>query len=96
MKNKAAIVIIDMQVDFFATEYEDPRDGARVRKGLSGKINQLLDAAEKAVSRSFSRNTVLSADTSDWNLRFRDIGAAICIEGTPGAELVPEIKNGSR
>ena len=92
MINKAAILVIDMQNDFFATEYADPAEGERVRKRLAGEINQLLACARENGTPVIFANTVLSADKADWNLRFRDTNGAICIEGTAGAELVPEIK----
>jgi maleamate amidohydrolase len=87
-----AILIIDLQKDFFKQEYADQAKAEFVQVNLCKNINQLLHSARKQNMPVIFVCTSLSPDGSDWNLRMRDLGSAVCIKGTPGEELIPGIE----
>lgn len=88
----AAIVVIDMQEDFFAKEYLDRAQGEAVKALLVKHINRLLSAARENRLAVFLVTTSMSADTSNWNLRAKDLQAAVCIQGTAGEALAAGIQ----
>lgn len=80
----AAVLVIDIQEDFFRIEYADQELGQKVKHELVANINQLTSAARQAQIVVFFALTSLPSDPSAWNLRMRDIQTAGCIKGTPG------------
>lgn len=88
----AALILIDLQKDFFRIEYEDQELANRVKRELTEHINRLLDESREHHIPVFFVVTSYKADGSDRNLRMKDIGASFCMEGTEGQELIPGIK----
>lgn len=84
----AALILIDLQRDFFRTEYKDQELANRVARDLSHHINRLLDAARKGHIPVFFVVTSYKTDGSDRNLRMKDMGVAICLQGTDGEALI--------
>jgi nicotinamidase-related amidase len=78
-----ALVIIDMQDDFFA----DP-ELERCREDLVGSCNLLIDRARAAGVTVIEVRTVHAPDGSTWALNMREDGQGMVIAGTPGAERV--------
>jgi maleamate amidohydrolase len=87
-----AVLIIDLQKDFFKQEYADQTKAEEVQVKLCENINRLLHSARKQHLPVIFVCTSLSPDRSDWNLRMRDLDSAVCIQGTPGEELIPGIE----
>lgn len=80
----AAVLVIDIQEDFFRIEYADKTQGQKVKRELVTNINQLTSAARNAGVHVFFALTSLPPDPAAWNLRMRDIKSAGCIQGTSG------------
>lgn len=80
---KYAVVIIDMQKDFFEKE-----SLASQKERLIKNINSLTASARKKCVPVIWVRHVLKADLSDSPLGDRDIGERRVIEGTPGADLL--------
>lgn len=89
---KTALLLIDMQKDFFRTEYEDQDRARQVEHYLINNINQIIEAAHENQLPIFFVITSLEPDGSNWNLRNKDLGSAICIKGTEGEEIIPGLK----
>lgn len=85
----AAVILIDLQKDFFRTEYEDQDRARQVEQYLTKNNNQLIEAAHENQLPIFFVITSLEPDGSNWNLRMKDLGYAICIKGTEGEEILP-------
>ena len=79
-----ALVIIDMQVDYF----NDP-ELARCRDDLVRACNLLIGHAHTAGSPVIEIRTIHAPDRSTWALNMLEDGAGLTIAGTPGAEPVP-------
>lgn len=88
----AAVILIDLQKDFFRTEYKDQARAQKVEQKLRESTNQLLAAARKNHLPVFFIVTSLHQDGSNWNLRMKDIGSAICLKGTEGEALISGLK----
>jgi len=84
----AAVILIDLQKDFFRTEYEDQDRARQVEQYLTKNNNQLIEAAHENQLPIFFVITSLEPDGSNWNLRMKDLGSAICIKGTEGEEIL--------
>ncbi|MCK4808251.1 MAG: cysteine hydrolase [Candidatus Aenigmarchaeota archaeon] len=83
---KPAIVVIDMQNDFFEDE---PLKG--IKASLVAKINCLTAfARDKKIPVIWVRQEY-KADMSDINLNDKKTGRRITVEGTPGAEILDEL-----
>ncbi len=89
---KTALILIDLQNDFFLTEYEDQDRARAVEHFLTENINRLLEVARRNQHPVFFVISSLEPDGSNWNLRMKDLGSAICIQGTDGEAILPEIK----
>lgn len=87
-----ALILIDLQNDFFRTEYEDQNHAKQVEQQLTENINRLLDAARPQQIPVFFVVTSLEPDASNWNLRMKDLGSAICIKGTEGEAILTGLK----
>lgn len=87
-----ALILIDLQNDFFRTEYEDQNHAKQVEQQLTKNINRLLDAARPQQIPVFFVVTSLEPDASNWNLRMKDLGSAICIKGTEGEAILTGLK----
>jgi nicotinamidase-related amidase len=87
-----ALILIDLQNDFFRTEYEDQNHAKQVEQQLTENINRLLDAARPQQIPVFFVITSLEPDASNWNLRMKDLGSAICIKGTEGEAILTGLK----
>jgi len=85
----AAVILIDLQKDFFRTEYKDQELADQVARDLAQNINRLLDASRECHLPVFFLVTSYKADGSDRNLRMKDMGVAICLQGTDGEALIP-------
>ena len=79
----AALVIIDLQADFFA----DP-ELERCRDDLVAACNLLIDRARAEGVPVIDVRTVHAPDGSTWALNMREDGQGMVIAGTPGAERV--------
>jgi len=85
----AAVILIDLQKDFFRTEYKDQELADRVARNLVQNINRLLDASRERHIPVFFLVTSYKADGANRNLRMKDMGVAICLQGTDGEALIP-------
>ncbi len=85
----AAVILIDLQKDFFRIEYKDQALADRVARDLVQNINRLLDASRECHIPVFLLVTSFKADGSDRNLRMKDMAVAICLKGTDGEALIP-------
>ncbi len=84
---KPAVVIIDMQNDFFQ---EDPLKS--VKPSLTEKINELTDFARlKEIPIIWVRQEY-NPDLSDANLHAKKTNRRITIRGTSGVEILSELK----
>lgn len=83
-----AILIIDVQEGFFEIEYADPERGRQAKKALAENLNRLLGTAREVGIPVFHIVTELLPDQSNWNLRMKDLGSAVCIKDTPGQSLI--------
>lgn len=88
----AAILVIDLQKDFFKQEYTDQSKAVLVQGRIVENLNILLRTAREHALPVIFVCTSLSPDRSDWNLRMKDLGSAVCIHGTQGEELISGIK----
>lgn len=89
---KTALILIDLQNDFFRAEYEDQDRARLVERLLTENINRLLDAARQHPIPVFFVITSLEPDGCNWNLRMKDLGSAICVRGTEGEGIIPGLK----
>jgi len=89
-----ALLVIDLQKDFFDTEYSDQTRAERTKQDLASSLNQLMDTARQSGILVVFINTSLLPDRSNWNLRMKDINSSVCIRSTPGEALISEIRTG--
>lgn len=89
---KTALILIDLQKDFFLTEYENQDLAKKVEQRLTENTNRLLKAARQHQIPVFFVITSLQPDGSNWNLRMKDLGSAICIQGTEGEAIIHGLK----
>jgi nicotinamidase-related amidase len=80
----SALVIIDMQVDFFANP-----ELARCQDDLVSACNLLIDTARAEGAPVIEVRTVHAHDGSTWALNMRDDDQGMVLAGTPGARPVP-------
>ena len=78
-----ALVIVDMQVDYFNNS-----ELARCRDDLVAACNALVERANAASAPVIEVRTEHKPDRSTWALNMRDDDSGMVIEGTPGAEPV--------
>lgn len=88
MRSDLALLVIDMQVDFFERR---PELSAR-RAGLVAATNALTDAARAAGRPVIWVRQEFAPDLGDAFLDMRRDGIAITIAGTAGAQLLPELR----
>lgn len=81
-----ATVFVDMQVDFFSP----PRLAAN-RQTLASSANELARLARTNGSPVIWVKQLYSPDLHDASLEVKRDGHRIVIQGTPGAELLPEL-----
>ncbi len=83
---KQAVVVIDMQNDFF---YDEPLKG--IKASLVDKINKLTAFARDRKIPVIWVRQEYKADMSDVNINDKKTGRKITIEGTSGAEILSEL-----
>jgi nicotinamidase-related amidase len=83
-----AVVMIDMQRDFF----NDP-ELERCRDDLVRTCNRVIDHALERGLPVFEVRTVHAADRSTWSLNMLDDDSGMTIDGTPGVEPAPGLRN---
>jgi len=81
-----ALVVIDLQVDYF----QDP-ELARCRGSLVERCATLARAARDAGAPIVEVRTVHAPDRSTWTIDMLEDGQGMVIDGTPGAERLPEL-----
>jgi nicotinamidase-related amidase len=83
-RSAQALVIVDMQVDYF-------NDGEleRCRDDLVAACNILVARAGSARAPVIEVRTEHKPDRSTWALNMREDDSGMVIEGTPGADRVP-------
>jgi nicotinamidase-related amidase len=82
-----ALVIVDMQVDYFNhSELE------RCRDDLVATCNSLVERAAAAGAPVIEVRTEHKPDRSTWALNMRDDDSGMVIEGTAGADPVPGLR----
>jgi nicotinamidase-related amidase len=81
-----ATIVVDMQVDFFANGHL-----RAIRPKLATNTNALAALAREYGSTVIWVKQVFTADLHDAFLEIRKSGHGIVIEGTPGADLLPEL-----
>lgn len=86
---RPALVVVDMQRD-----YLDPGAPIEVQNArkVIGVIGRLIEAFHRAGLPVVHVITIHRLDRTDWELHERDAGVSHCLEGTPGAEIVPELR----
>jgi nicotinamidase-related amidase len=80
----SALVVIDMQVDFFASP-----ELARCQEDLVRACNLLIDSAHAQGAPVIEVRTVHAHDGSTWALNMRDDDQGMVLAGSPGAAPVP-------
>lgn len=80
-------IFIDLQVDFFESHTRLSRN----RAALASRVNALVADARRSGSPIFWIKQVFAPDLHDAPLDVRRGGHRIVIEGTAGAELLPEL-----
>ena len=88
-----AIIVVDLQRDFFSAEYADQSRAAQVRDALVVNTNRLVRAAREQHLPVIFIVTSYRPDRSNWTLRMKDLDQPICIEGTGGERLVPGLES---
>ena len=88
-----ALILIDLQKDFFRTEYEDQNLAKQVEQRITKHTNRLLDAVHENHLAVIFAITSIKPDGSNWNLRMKDLGSAICIKGTEGESILEGLKS---
>jgi nicotinamidase-related amidase len=83
---ETALVIIDLQHDYFADD-----ELARCRDDLVAACNRLVRAAREAGVPVVEVQTVHARDRSTWALNMLDDDQGMAIEGTRGAERLDEL-----
>lgn len=86
-----AVLVIDMQNDFFA----DP-ELRRCRDDLVKACNEVADRARAAGVPVFEVQTVHARDKSTWALNMRDDDQGMALEGSRGVERVDGLKPGDQ
>ena len=81
---RSALVIIDMQVDFFVSP-----ELARCRDDLVGACRRLVDTARAQGAPVIEVRTVHAHDGSTWALNMRDDDQGMALAGSPGAAPLP-------
>ncbi len=81
-----ALVVIDLQVDYF----QDP-ELARCRGSLVERSARLARAAHESGAPVVEVQTVHAPDRSTWTIDMLEDGEGVVIEGTPGAERLPDL-----
>ena len=79
------LIVIDMQNDFLEKLEDDTRAALIVR------TNQLIDAFRASGCPVVWVQQLLSPDLSDAPLLMRDRQIAVVVDGTPGAEIHPDL-----
>lgn len=82
----AAVIVVDMQVDFFAHERL-----ARNRARLAASTNRLAGAARRHGVPLIWIKTEYEPDLHDASIEIRKKGIHVVIRGTEGARLLPEL-----
>ena len=82
-----ALVIVDMQVDYF-----NDSELERCRDDLVAACNSLVERATAAGAPVIEVRTEHKTDRSTWALNMRDDDSGMVIEGTPGADPVPGLR----
>jgi maleamate amidohydrolase len=88
----AAIIVVDLQREFFAREYADQTRAVKVRDALVQNVNRLLRAAREQQEPVIFVVTSYRPDRSDWTLLMVDLDRPLCIVGTDGERMVPGIE----
>ncbi len=83
---RTALIIVDMQAFFF--RLPERRVGL---EAVIDNINRLIDFFDSAGLPVYHAITVYSPDGADWDLKQKLWGLCELIEGTPEAEMLPEI-----
>ena len=78
-----ALVIVDMQVDYF-----NDSELERCRDDLVAACNSLVERASSAGAPVIEVRTEHKPDRSTWALNMREDDSGMVIEGTPGADPV--------
>lgn len=81
-----ALVVIDLQEDYF----QDP-ELARCRGSIVERCTTLARAAHEVGAPVVEVRTVHAPDRSTWTIDMLEDGQGMAIEGTPGAERLPEL-----
>lgn len=82
-----ATLVIDLQVDFFSWHPRLMQNRSR----LSSHVNALAAIARRRQSPLFWIKQIFAADLHDAPLAVRESGQRITVEGTDGAQLLPEL-----
>src|SRR5712691_4674658 len=89
-----AIIVVDLQKDFFYKDFRDQERAKRVKQSLVDNINRLLGVGrERDVPIIFVVSSY-SPDRSNWTLRMKDRNFPVCITGTEGERMVEGIDVG--
>ena len=83
---RSALLVVDMQNFFFQKD-----ERRRLLMPALEKINRLIDFFDAQDLPVVHVVSGYMADGSDWDLKMKAAGAPELIEGTPEAEILPEI-----
>jgi nicotinamidase-related amidase len=78
-----ALLLIDVQQDFWT------EDIARSFPGFPRNVTRLLEVCRAQGIEVVHLRASFKPDMSDWMVRYRLRGSIPCVEGTPGAEILP-------
>lgn len=81
-----ALILIDVQQDFWNEELES------YFPNFKHNITDLLQFCRREGLEVIHLREIFSPDGSDWLVRYRLRGRAVCVRGTPGAEVLSVAK----
>jgi nicotinamidase-related amidase len=84
-----ALLVVDMQNDFFTKQFTDPGHSREACRRITRGVNEIAPLFRQAGYPVIFIKMIYKKNKSNWTLRMKDLDAPICIEGTPGSELVP-------
>jgi nicotinamidase-related amidase len=87
LNGRSALIIVDMQ-EYFFRQLERRSELERV----TANINLLIEHFEYKQLPIFHIVSRYKRDGSDWDLKMMATGESVLIEGTPEAQILPEIK----
>ncbi len=89
---RTALLVIDAQVDFLAMVEEGSHDTCGAHEALAGVL-RLVEAAQRAGAPIVLTQEVHRASGVDFGRELDGDEPIHCLEGTPGSEIVPALRD---